>query len=204
MKLQVVTSFVLETVSLALVGCGDTKPAETTATNTPAQTPKALQTPSATSPGTEVEKAPFNSTATQPGSGSPMPGSGGMAPGMTPPMMGGGGGASTKMTAEEALASLPKAEPKYVEVQKKQDQSEAALKAKSTDATTKKAYVEQTYNYAHEVMTGQNALSPTTKYRAALALYRRVLKVDPTHAPSLEEKKRIDDIYVQMSRPIPE
>ena len=41
------------------------------------------------------------------------------------------------------------------------------------------------------------------QYRAALALYRKALAVDPKHKPSLDEKQKIDDIYKGMPGGIP-
>ena len=187
----------LAVTTILLVGCGDNKPADTTVSTSanqtsPASTPKALSTPAPVSTNPPTETSPMN-----PGSpGKPMGGK----PEGDAPMMGAG---ATSMTAEEALATVPKTEPKYADTQKKQDAAEAALKAKPTDPATKKAYVEQTYAYGHDVMTGDNQLPPPQKYRAALALFRRVLKVDPTHAPTLAEKKTMEDIYTQMGRPLP-
>jgi hypothetical protein len=49
----------------------------------------------------------------------------------------------------------------------------------------------------------QGKLTPPVQYRAALALFRRVLAVDPKHQGSLAEKKTIDDIYIGMPGGIP-
>ena len=110
----------------------------------------------------------------------------------------------SKITLEEALASVPKTEPKYEDYAKRLTEAEAALKEKPDDPATKKTYVETAYEYGHEVMAGANQIPAPIKYRAALALFRRALKVDPDHAPSQTDKKSIEDVYTQLGRPIPE
>ncbi len=191
MKTELKVGVTLAAVSLSLLGCGDNKPAETAP---PVQTaaPKALETPSPT-----AAEAGKTSLHMPPGNEAPMTAEGGK--GTTPPFAGG-----ASLTAEEALASVPKSEPKYAPLQKKQDEAEAALKAKPADEAAKKAYVEQTYAYGHELMAGDNSINQKVKYRAALALFRRALKVDSTHAPTLADKKMIEDIYGQMGLSIPQ
>ena len=110
----------------------------------------------------------------------------------------------TKITVEEALAGVPKSDPKYKDFAKRLAEAEATLKEKPDDADAKKAFVEVAYEYGHDVMAGTNELTPAVKYRAALALYRRALKVDAAHQPSLDDLKSIEDVYTQMGRPIPQ
>jgi hypothetical protein len=64
--------------------------------------------------------------------------------------------------------------------------------------------VDATYKYANTILTQpQGQMSPPVQYRAALALYRRVLAVDPKHEPSLKEKRTIEDIYKTMPGGVP-
>lgn len=45
--------------------------------------------------------------------------------------------------------------------------------------------------------------SPRLKYRAALADYRRALKLDPKNQGALEAKATIESIYKMMGRAVP-
>lgn len=121
-----------------------------------------------------------------------------------PPVQGGAPFAgAARMTTEEALKQAPKINKDLVKLEKAMNDAQAKMKKKPKDAALKKAYVEATYKYANTAMTDPN-LPPAVKYRAALALYRRALKVDPKHKQSLAEKKQIEDIYESMGRPIPQ
>lgn len=108
------------------------------------------------------------------------------------------------MTTEEALKQAPKDDPDLAPLAKAFDAAAAKLKKEPKKPEVKKAYVDAGYKYAHTLMTlPQGKLTPPVQYRAALALYRKVLAVDPKHAPSLAEKKQIDDIYAGMPGGIP-
>jgi hypothetical protein len=52
-------------------------------------------------------------------------------------------------------------------------------------------------------MMDRGKLTPPVQYRAALALYRKAIAVDPKHKPSLAAKKQIEDVYKSMGMPIP-
>jgi hypothetical protein len=47
-------------------------------------------------------------------------------------------------------------------------------------------------------------MSPKEKYPKALALYREVVKLDPTNDQAKNAVDMIESIYRQMGRPIPE
>lgn len=119
--------------------------------------------------------------------------------GAVAPFAGGG----KPMTSEEALKEVPKLDKSLAPLEKSFKAAEARLKKSPKDAKVKKAYVDAAYKYGHTVMTGQGKLPSRVMYRAALALYRKALKVDPKHKPSLEDKKLIEDIYKQMGMPVP-
>ncbi len=108
-----------------------------------------------------------------------------------------------KMTTEQALQQAAKTNPALASFDKSFKSAEATLKKKPKDAKAKKAYVEACYKYGHEAMVSGQA-SPKVMYRAALALFRRALKVDPKHKASLDEKKMIEDIYKTMPGGIPQ
>lgn len=121
------------------------------------------------------------------------------AQGGAPPFAGG-----KPMTTEKALAQAPKDDPSLLPYLKAMTVAATALKKGSKDPKAKKAYVEATYRYGKACEDNASGkLSRPVQYRAALALYRRVLAVDPKHKPSLEEKKKIDDIYAGMPGGIP-
>ena len=88
-----------------------------------------------------------------------------------------------KMTAEEALKEAPKADTSLASLDKAFKETETKLKKSPKDAKAKKAYVDACYKYGHQAMVN-GSKSPRILYRAALALYRRALKVDPKHQPS--------------------
>lgn len=107
-----------------------------------------------------------------------------------------------KMTVAEALKAAPGTDPTLVPFEKEFKAAETKLKKSPKDAKVKKAYVDAAFKYGHEAMEkGQS--SPRVMYRAALALYRKALAVDPKHKPSLAEKKLIEDIYSTMPGGIP-
>lgn len=109
---------------------------------------------------------------------------------------------ASKMTTEEAVKQAPKMSKALAPLEKAMNDAQAKWKKTPKDAKLKKAYVEATYKYARAAKLDAD-LPPPVKYRAALALYRKALAVDPKHKASLEEKKEIEDIYKQMGRPIP-
>jgi hypothetical protein len=112
-------------------------------------------------------------------------------------------GGGKPMTSEEALKEVPKLDKSLVPLEKAFNDSQAKLKKSPKDAKVKKAYVDAAYKYGHTVMTSQGKLPSRVMYRAALALYRKALAVDPKHQPSLNDKKMIEDIYKGMGMPIP-
>ncbi len=108
------------------------------------------------------------------------------------------------MTTDQALKQAPKLDPALVPLDKSFQTAEAKYKKSPKDASVKKAYVESAYTYGHTVMLDRGkGLSPSVQYRAALALYRKALAVDPKHKPSLDDKNMIEGIYKQMGISIP-
>ncbi|HZO87667.1 MAG TPA: hypothetical protein VFB38_04950 [Chthonomonadaceae bacterium] len=133
--------------------------------------------------------------AARPNAGMPMGG-------QVPPFAGGGPMAGKSLTPEEALKVAPTLDPNLAPLKKAMETAEANWKHNPADPQAKAAYVEATYQYGHAVMEdGQK--QPRIMYRAALALYRRALAVDPGHKPSLEDKQLIESIYQSMGMPIP-
>ncbi|MCW3054145.1 MAG: hypothetical protein JWN14_3315 [Chthonomonadales bacterium] len=121
------------------------------------------------------------------------------AQGGAPPFAGG-----KPMTTEAALKEAPKDDPTLAPLEKAFTAAAAALKKSPKDAKVKKAYVEAAYKYGKTAEdNANNKLSRPVQYRAALALYRKALAVDPKHKPSLDEKQKIDDIYKGMPGGIP-
>ncbi len=109
-----------------------------------------------------------------------------------------------KMTVAEAMKKAPELDKALVPFGKKLADAEVKLKKNPKDEKLKKGVVEAAYGYGHELMTlQQGTLPPPIQYRAALGYYRKALAVDPKHAPSLKEKKMIDDIYSGMPGGIP-
>ena len=179
---------------LALAGCSP-QPDSTT----PAVPPNAQDV---TKKFSEPVPAPTTGTPPQIASGNAP--AGGTAPqtGGTVPQVGGTPGANANLTAEAALKKVPEVAPQLAPQKKAMDDAEAALKKSPADPKTKSAYVDATYNYAHSIM--QTGDPKTIMYRASLALYRRILKVDPAHQPSLDDKKMIEAIYASLNRPVPQ
>ena len=131
-----------------------------------------------------------------------------MVDGNPPPMgvPGGGPGASAataNMTAEQALTKVTGLDAGLIPLQGAMNSAEAKLKRDPRAASARAAYVDATYKYGDAVMNDRGKMTPAIQYRAALALFRRALKVDPGHQPSLQDKNLIEGIYQQMGRPVP-
>lgn len=121
------------------------------------------------------------------------------AQGGAPPFAG-----AKSMTTEAALKQAPKDDPGLAPLDKAFTAAAAALKKSPKDAKAKKAYVDAAYKYGKTCEDNASGkLSRPVQYRAALALYRKALAVDPKHKLSLDEKKKIDDIYASMPGGIP-
>ena len=109
-----------------------------------------------------------------------------------------------KMTTEAALIQAPKDDPSLLPLEKAFVASAGSLKKSPKDAKVKKAYVEAAYKYGKTCEDNASGkLSRPVQYRAALALYRKALAVDPKHKLSLDEKQKIDDIYKSMPGGVP-
>ncbi len=109
-----------------------------------------------------------------------------------------------RVTTEEALKQAPKDDPSLAPLDKAYMAAAASLKKSPKDAKAKKAYVEAAYKYGktcEDNVSGK--LSRPVQYRAALALYRKALAVDPKHKPSIDEKLKIEDIYKSMPGGVP-
>ena len=120
--------------------------------------------------------------------------------GMAPPFAGGAG--HKTMTLDEAAKLAPQQDKSLVPLARASDAAEAKMKKAPKDPAAKKAFVDAAYKYGHAAEYGDK-LPPTVRYRAALAMYRKVLAVDPKHAPSLAEKQQIETIYKSMGMPVP-
>ena|SRR5579862_7590190 len=108
------------------------------------------------------------------------------------------------MTCEEALKQAPKDDAELAPLAKSLAASEAKLKKSPKNASTQKEYVDTAFKYGDALMhLPQGKLTPPVQYRAALALFRKALAVDPKHKGSLAEKATIDDIYKGMPGGIP-
>jgi len=107
------------------------------------------------------------------------------------------------ITTEEALKEAPKDDPSLAPLAKTADAADAVLQKHPKDPKAKATYVDAEYKLAHTIMLDRGKLKPKVQYRAALAAYRRVLKVEPKHAQSIAEKKEIEDIYQTMPGGIP-
>lgn len=109
-----------------------------------------------------------------------------------------------KVTTTEALKEAPKDDPSLMPLQKSLDAADANLKKHPKDAKAKKVYVDTAFKYGKTIEdNASNKLSKPVQYRAALALYRKALEVDPKHEPSLKEKQQIEQIYSSMPGGIP-
>ena len=106
------------------------------------------------------------------------------------------------VTLAEAVKLAPQQDKSLAPLAKAADAAEAKLKKLPKDAVVKKAYVEAAFNFGKGAEYS-SVLGAKVKYRAALAMYRKALAVDPKHEPSLKEKKQIDDIYKDMPGGIP-
>jgi hypothetical protein len=121
------------------------------------------------------------------------------AQGGAPPFAG-----AKSMTTDAALKQAPKDDPGLAPLDKAFYAAAAALKKSPKDAKVKKAYVETAFKYGKTCEDNASGkLSRPVQYRAALALYRKALAVDPKHKPSLDEKQKIDDIYKTMPGGVP-
>jgi len=178
---------------IALAGCQEPE--------APQPTPALKQQAAAPAPPLANEAHP--APGEMPGAPAGMAGGSGPMSGSAP--MGGGPGmpaSGATMTAEDALKIVTTIDPGLAPQQAAMQKAEAAYTKSPNDAKLKTAYVNATYAFGHAVMLdGQK--DQRVMYRAALALYRRALKVDPKHQPSLDDKKLIEGIYVSMGRPIP-
>lgn len=106
------------------------------------------------------------------------------------------------VTLAEAVKMAPQEDKTLAPLAKAADAAEAKLKKSPKDAAAKKAYVEAAYKFGYGAEYS-SVLGAKVKYRAALAMYRKALAVDPKHEPSLKEKKQIDDIYKNMPGGVP-
>lgn len=112
--------------------------------------------------------------------------------------------AGKKITCDEALKQAPIDDKELVPLAKTLAGTEEKLKKSPKDAAVQKAYVDAAFKYGDALMhLPQGKLTPPVQYRAALALFRKALAVNPKHQGSLAEKKSIEDIYSGMPGGIP-
>ena len=180
-------------LSLLLAGCGDKKE------DAPAAPPVGA---SASAPPKYTEPAPdAKAPADKMANAAPNPDAKMQTPTSPDAPYAKSGGSN--LTAEEALEKVPALDPKFAPLDRDMRDKEARLKQTPNDPKAKAAYVEAAYTYGHSLLTDGANLGPMIQYRAALAPYRRALKVDPQNEKSLKETKTIEDIYLSMGRPIP-
>lgn len=118
----------------------------------------------------------------------------------TPPgsgVSGQSGSDGKKPTLEQALLEAPKEDPTLRPFDTKYSSAEANLENHPSSSTAKEDYVKATYAYAHD-MEYVSSLDPVIRYRAALLLYERALKVEPKDPKCLKEYNLIVSIYQTM------
>ncbi len=123
------------------------------------------------------------------------------------PFAGGGGApfaAQAKMTCAQALKDVSKNDAGLSALAKPFNASAAKLKKSPKDAKVKKVYVDAAIKYEQAIYLGPSKLSPPIKYRAALALCRLVLAVEPKNAQAKADEDQMVGIYKQMGRPVPQ
>ncbi len=112
--------------------------------------------------------------------------------------------AGKKITCAEALVQAPKDDPELVPLAKALANADAKLNKAPKAPAAQKAVVDAAFKYGDTLMhLAQGKLTPPVQYRAALALFRKALAIDPKHKGSLSEKQAIDDIYRGMPGGIP-
>ena len=80
--------------------------------------------------------------------------------------------------------------------------AKAAYEENPSDTAAKTAYADAALMNANFYMY-KSPLPPNQKYPKALALYREVLKADPSNAAAKESIETIESIYRSMNRPVP-
>jgi hypothetical protein len=106
-----------------------------------------------------------------------------------PPYAGGGGADASDPDVDKLVAAAQKLEKQ--------------AKAKPKDAKLKLKVAEAFYQAGYTMMMSPK-LAPRVKYRGALAHFRTTLKYNSKHVKAAQEKKKIEDIYRQMGRPVPQ
>ncbi len=105
----------------------------------------------------------------------------------------------------EATAK-PAAEPKAMTVadaQAKAKTAQATYQKSPNDAKAKKTYAASVADLGRATMLDQS-IPPKKRYPDALKFYRQALTLDPTNKVALEDKKKIEDVYKSMGKPIPQ
>ncbi|HZT44024.1 MAG TPA: hypothetical protein VFA07_17795 [Chthonomonadaceae bacterium] len=112
--------------------------------------------------------------------------------------------ASGTMTTTQALQKAPKMDPSLAPLDRTFTAALVAVKKHPKDARTKKAFVDAGNRYGNALMFYKGTkLSRPVQYRAALAVYRKVLAVDPHDQNSSNNKNMIESIYRTMPGGIP-
>ncbi len=102
-----------------------------------------------------------------------------------------------KPTLEQALQEAPKEDSTLRPFNARYKSAEANLENHPSSVSAQQAYVRATYAYAHDIEY-VSSLDPVIRYRAALLLYERALKVEPKDPKCLKEYNLIVSIYQTM------
>lgn len=81
--------------------------------------------------------------------------------------------------------------------------AKAALAKKPKDKKLQEKFVFAGVRFGHQTMMAPD-LSAKIKYKAALKVYREVLKIDPNNDVAKPESEMIVQIYKSMGRPVPQ
>ncbi|HLV79904.1 MAG TPA: hypothetical protein VKT32_06455 [Chthonomonadaceae bacterium] len=111
---------------------------------------------------------------------------------------------SGTMTTTQALQKAPKMDPSLAPLDRAFTVSLADFRKHPKDARAKKAVVDSGDRYGDALMFYKGTkLTRPVQYRAALAVYRKILAVDPHDQDSLTNKNTIESIYKTMPGGIP-
>lgn len=115
-------------------------------------------------------------------------------------------GGATEPVATPAPAATPTpaaAESPVPGLRKKVAATQAALAKSPKSVPAKKAHSASLTALARGIMNDP-AIPPVKKYPEALTLLRQAVKLDPTNKGAAADVKRIEDVYKQMGKAVPQ